>query len=53
MSKQIKEMIIDEIRQKLGDHRDVLVVNSSKLDAITNNRFRVTLRCQGNSLFCK
>lgn len=47
MSKQIKQMIIDEIRQKLGECRDVLVVNSSKLDAITDNRFRGQLRAKG------
>lgn len=47
MSKQIKQMIIDEIRQKLGECRDVLVVNSSKLDAITDNRFRGSLRAKG------
>lgn len=47
MSKQIKQMIIDDIRQRLGDNRDVLVVNASKLDAVTDNRFRVTLRSKG------
>lgn len=50
MSKQIKQMIIDDIRQRLGDNRDVLVVNSSKLDAVTDNRFRMTLRSQGIEL---
>jgi len=47
MSKQIKQMIIDEIRQKLGESRDVLVVNASKLDAITDNRFRNQLHAKG------
>jgi large subunit ribosomal protein L10 len=47
MSKQIKQMIIDDIRQKLGECRDVLVVNSSKMDAITDNRFRGQLRAKG------
>lgn len=47
MSKAVKQMIIDDIRQKLGDCRDVLVVNSSKLDAITDNRFRLSLRSKG------
>jgi large subunit ribosomal protein L10 len=47
MSKAVKQMIIDDIRQKLGDCRDVLVVNSSKLDAVTDNRFRLTLRSKG------
>jgi len=47
MSKQIKQMIIDDIRQKLGECRDVLVVNASKLDAVTDNRFRGSLRAKG------
>lgn len=47
MSKQVKDMIIADIRQKLGDCRDVLVVNSSKLDALTDNRFRGQLRAKG------
>lgn len=47
MSKQIKQMIINDIRQKLGECRDVLVVNSSKLDAVTDNRFRGSLRAKG------
>lgn len=47
MSKPIKQMIIDDIRQKLGECRDVLVVNSSKLDAITDNRLRGSLRKKG------
>jgi len=47
MSKQIKQMIIDEIRQKLGESRDVLVVNSSKLDGVTDNRFRGQLLAKG------
>ena len=47
MSKPIKQMIIDDIRRKLGECRDVLVVNSSKLDAISDNRLRGSLREKG------
>jgi large subunit ribosomal protein L10 len=47
MSKPIKQMIIDDIRRKLGECRDVLVVNSSKLDAMTDNRMRSSLRAKG------
>lgn len=47
MSKQVKDMIIEDIRQKLGECRDVLVVNASKLDAVTDNRFRGQLRGKG------
>lgn len=50
MSKAVKQMIIDDIRQKLGDCRDVLVINSSRLDAVTDNRFRLSLRSKGIQL---
>jgi large subunit ribosomal protein L10 len=44
MSKRIKEMEIAEIRRRIGDRREILVLNSAKLDAITANRFRLKLR---------
>jgi large subunit ribosomal protein L10 len=47
MSKAVKEMIISDIRQRLGESRDVLVVDSSRLDAITDNRLRHSLRSKG------
>ena len=47
MSKVVKQMIIDDIRQQLGESRDVLVVNASKLDAVTDNRLRLSLRSKG------
>lgn len=33
-----------EIRDRLGDARDLLVVDSSRLDAVATNRFRLALR---------
>lgn len=44
MSKQIKQMVIDEVRQRVGDRTEILVIDSSKLDAISDNRFRLALR---------
>jgi large subunit ribosomal protein L10 len=44
MSKRIKEMLVAELRQRLGETDEMLVVDSSRLDAISDNRFRVALR---------
>ncbi|MEX0715268.1 MAG: 50S ribosomal protein L10 [Planctomycetaceae bacterium] len=46
MSKRIKGMIIDEIRERIGAHRDLLVLDCSKLDGVTSNRLRLALRKQ-------
>lgn len=43
MSKQIKGMIISQIKDRVGEHRDFLVVDTSRMDAITTNRFRISL----------
>lgn len=44
MSKRVKQMLIDDIRQRIGDTRDMLLVDSSRLDAVSANRFRLGLR---------
>jgi large subunit ribosomal protein L10 len=44
MSKVVKEMLIAELLERLGETRDMLVINSSKLDGVTANRFRLALR---------
>ena len=44
MSKAVKGMVIDEIGQRLGGHRDVLVVDTSRMDAFSQNRWRLGLR---------
>ncbi len=44
MSKAVKGMVIDEIEAKLGDHRDLLVVDTSRMDAFSQNRWRLGLR---------
>ena len=43
MSKVVKKMLISEIQDRLGEVRDMLVIDSSRLDAITANRFRIAL----------
>ncbi len=47
MSKAVKEMLIRDIQSRLGDCRDLLVVDASRLDAITDNRFRLALHERG------
>ena len=50
MSKVIKGMMIEEIRQSVGDCRDVLVIDMSKLDGVTDNKFRVAMQKKGINL---
>jgi large subunit ribosomal protein L10 len=47
MSKAVKEMMVTAIRDRIGDARDFLVVDSSRLDAITDNRMRLALQQKG------
>ncbi len=44
MSKRVKEMVINDLKDRIGEASDLLVINSSKLDAVTDNRFRCALR---------
>ena len=44
MSKRVKELLIDEVRNRIGDCSEFLVIDSSRLDAISDNRFRLSLR---------
>jgi len=46
MSKYVKEMIASDLQARLRDCRDILVVNSSLLDAVTNNTLRLKLRAK-------
>jgi large subunit ribosomal protein L10 len=43
MSKPIKQMLIDEVTSRIGDNRDMLVIDVSRLDAISANKFRIAL----------
>ena len=43
MSKRVKGMVVSEIVSRLGDVSEMLVVDCSKLDAISTNRWRLAL----------
>jgi large subunit ribosomal protein L10 len=43
MSKKIKDMLSVALRERLGEHRDILVVDNSKLDGVTANNLRLKL----------
>jgi large subunit ribosomal protein L10 len=44
MSKKVKEMIMQAIRSDLGEVEDLLLVDSSKMDANSANEWRLALR---------
>ena len=41
MSRRIKDMLISDITERIGDARDLLVVDCSAMDAVTANKWRV------------
>jgi len=43
MSKVVKKMMMDDLRQTVGDCREMLVVDVSKLDGVASNKWRVAL----------
>ena len=43
MSKKIKQMMMGELRQQLGDTRSLLLVDVSRLDANSTNELRIEL----------
>jgi large subunit ribosomal protein L10 len=51
MSKMVKQMMIGTIQSNIGEHRDVLVVDASRLDGITANRLRNQLRSKRIFMF--
>lgn len=46
MSKYVKEMIAEDLRVRLGKCRDLLIVDTSAIDAVSNNSMRNKLRKQ-------
>ena len=50
MSKIVKNMVIGEIRNRLGDCDELLVVDASRVDAVTDNQFRLALQEKGIQL---
>ncbi|MCA9093093.1 MAG: 50S ribosomal protein L10 [Planctomycetaceae bacterium] len=47
MSKIVKSMVMSELRKRVGDNRDFVVIDTSKLDAFSVNKLRLELRAQG------
>ncbi len=47
MSKVVKRMLIDDLRKRLGESRDMLVLDTSKMTPSVDNRFRLTLVQKG------
>ncbi len=43
MSRQVKDMQIEDLQSRIGDVRDMLVVDVSKLDAFSANKWRLGL----------
>ena len=44
MGRHVKDMVIAEIQGRAGSTKDFIVVDASKLDAITANRWRLAMR---------
>lgn len=44
MGRQVKDMVISDLQSRIGDTKDFLVVDCSKMDAISANRWRLALR---------
>ena len=50
MSKAVKGMMIDTIIERLGKNSDMLVLDTSKLDALSDNKLRSKARKKGITL---
>ncbi len=50
MSKAVKKMMLDDLRTKLDGRRDFLVLDLSRMDAISNNEMRLELAQKGITL---
>ncbi len=44
MSKQVKEMLMNDFRGRVGETKDFLVLDIAKVDAIATNKMRLALR---------
>ncbi len=47
MSKRIKDMLVNDLQSRIGETTEMLVVDSSRLDVISDNRFRLALGEKG------
>lgn len=46
MGREVKDMVIADIQARIGDVKEFIVVDCSKVDALTANRWRLALRKQ-------
>ncbi len=44
MGREVKDMVISEIQSRIGDVKDFIVVDCSKVDGVSANRWRLALR---------
>lgn len=44
MSRAVKEMVLSDVRKRIGGARDVVIVDTSKLSAFSQNTMRLKLR---------
>ncbi len=44
MSRAVKEMVLSDVRRRMGKARDLVIVDTSKLDAFSQNSMRLKLR---------
>lgn len=51
MSKRVKDMLVNDIRTRLGGVSEFLVVDASKLDGVSANKMRLSLRKKSISTF--
>jgi len=47
MSKRVKELVIEEIKGRIGACTEMLIVDTSRLEAVTDNQFRLALQEKG------
>ena len=51
MSKVVKRLMIDALQERLGDRRDLVVLDTSKMDALSDNQLRLELQQKGITLY--
>ncbi len=44
MGRQVKDMVISDIQSRIGEAKEFIVVDCSRMDAITANRWRLAMR---------
>ncbi len=47
MSKVVKNLVMSELRKRIGDNRDFVVIDASRMDAFSVNKLRLDLSAQG------